>query len=82
MENALEHVQAAVLKDLGNMVIAGAGIIVLLAVGTEFGRSCWIDDCLINTRGRDYSALLPSSTQSFLGRRAGRLCLAAAGGPK
>jgi hypothetical protein len=28
----LDHLQAAVLKDLGKMVIAGAGIIVLLAL--------------------------------------------------
>jgi len=32
MENALDHVQAAVLKNLGNMVMAGAGIIVFLAL--------------------------------------------------
>ena len=28
----LDHLQAAVLKDLGKMVIAGAGMIVLLAL--------------------------------------------------
>jgi hypothetical protein len=30
--NEVDHVQAAVLKDLGKMVIAGAGIIALLAL--------------------------------------------------
>jgi len=28
----LDHLEAAVLKDLGKMIIAGAGIIVLLAL--------------------------------------------------